>query len=72
MTLKKWVNKVSCKLYPKHAKTLHIVCVNTSICVGTCLMVDPGVGESRMILERERPSIISSVLYFLSLVVGIF
>ena len=35
-------------------------------------MVDPGGGESRMILERERPSIISSVLYFLSLVVGIF
>lgn len=35
-------------------------------------MVDPGEGESRIILERERPSIISSVLYFLSLVVGIF
>ena len=31
-----------------------------------------GEGESRIILERERPSIISSVLYFLSLVVGIF
>ena len=35
-------------------------------------MVDPGEEESRMTLERERPSIISSVLHFLSLVVGIF
>ena len=32
-------------------------------------MVDPGEGDDRIVLEREGVSIVSSMLYFLSLVV---